>query len=156
MSVWKDSASRFCTSTQIPWSTDWKPGSPKFLLGDYLGDMTNALEDKGYITEFVSGSLKNYGYTTSSDKVCCKVRGSHQLNYEVMRQNVEINKKSDASQTWRTLHTTPHHKEKQDHFFALNRTALRNWIYERSYISTAEKDIHWLIIAVIYKLAVVK
>ena len=73
----------------------WKPGQTDIPLGDYLGDMTNELEDGGHITEFVSGGPKNYGYTTSTGKVCCKVRGftlnvrgSQQLNYEVMRQNV--------------------------------------------------------------------
>ena len=57
--------------------------------------MTDELEDGSYITEFVSGGPKNYGYTTSTGKVCCKVRGftlnvrgSQQLNYQVMRENV--------------------------------------------------------------------
>lgn len=58
--------------------------------------MTNELDDGDYITEFVSGGPKNYGYTTKSGKVCCKVRGftlnvrsSAQLNYEIMRQNLQ-------------------------------------------------------------------
>lgn len=73
----------------------WYPGQPDIPLGDFLGDMTNELDDGDYITEFVSGGPKNYGYITKSGKVCCKVRGftlnvlgSAQLNYEVMRQNV--------------------------------------------------------------------
>ena len=72
-----------------------KPGQPDIPLGDFLGDMTDELEDGSYITEFVSGGPKNYGYTTSTGKVCCKVRGftlnvggCQQLNYQVMRQNV--------------------------------------------------------------------
>ena len=71
------------------------PGQPDIPLGDFLGDMTDELDDGDYITEFVSGGPKNYGYTTKSGKVCCKVRGftlnvrgSAQLNYQVMRQNV--------------------------------------------------------------------
>ena len=73
----------------------WQPGQADIPLGDLLGDMTNELEDGDYITEFVSGGPKNYGYITKSGKVCCKVRGftlnvrgSAQLNYQVMRQNV--------------------------------------------------------------------
>ena len=57
--------------------------------------MINELEDGDYITEFVSGGPKNYGYITKSGKICCKVRGftqnvrgSAQLNYQVMCQNV--------------------------------------------------------------------
>lgn len=73
-----------------------KPGQPTIELGDYLGDMTNELDsDEDYIEEFVSGGPKNYGYTTNSGKVTCKVRGftlnvrgSQQLNYEVMKRNV--------------------------------------------------------------------
>ena len=56
--------------------------------------MTDELEGET-ITEFVSGGPKNYGYTTSSGKVVTKVRGftlnvrgSKQLNYQVMKQNV--------------------------------------------------------------------
>ena len=52
-----------------------KPGQPDIPLGDFLGDMTDELEDGSYITELVSGGPKNYGYTTSTGKVCCKVRG---------------------------------------------------------------------------------
>lgn len=36
-----------------------KPGQTTIPLGDYLGDMTDELEGKGYITEFVSGGPKN-------------------------------------------------------------------------------------------------
>ena len=73
----------------------WCPGQAKVPLGDFLGEMTDELEGGDHITEFVSGGPKNYGYVTSSGKVCCKVRGftlnargSAQLNYEVMKQNV--------------------------------------------------------------------
>ncbi|XP_078364222.1 uncharacterized protein LOC144648571 [Oculina patagonica] len=73
----------------------WKPGESDISLGDFLGDMTNELDDGDYITEFVSGGPKNYGYQTKNNKICCKVRGftlnvrgSNQLNYHVMRQNV--------------------------------------------------------------------
>ena len=54
-----------------------KPGEPTIPIGNYLGDMTDELEGKGYITEFVSGGPKNYGYTTSEGDVCCKVLRFH-------------------------------------------------------------------------------
>ena len=57
--------------------------------------MTNELDGDNFITEFTSTGPKNYGYRTQQGKVCCKVRGftlnvrgSHQLNYDVMRQNL--------------------------------------------------------------------
>ena len=65
-------------------------------LGSYLGDFTSELDDDEYIEEFVSGGPKNYGYATNKKKVECKVRGFRlnseghtQLNYDVMRQNVQ-------------------------------------------------------------------
>ena len=68
---------------------------PRIPLGDYLGEMTNELDDGDCITEFTSAGPKNYGYKTRQGKVCCKVRGftlnvrgSQQLNYDVMRQNL--------------------------------------------------------------------
>ena len=74
----------------------WKTGQVDIPLGDFLGDMTNELDDGDYIVDFTSGGPKNYGYTTKKGKVCCKVRGfslksvrgSEQLNYKIMRQNV--------------------------------------------------------------------
>lgn len=78
----------------------WTPGQPEIPLGNFLGDMTNELEDpkrpNDYITEFVSGGPKNYGYVTAKGDVCCKVRGfslksirgSSQLNYQVLKQNL--------------------------------------------------------------------
>lgn len=72
-----------------------KPGEPDIPLGDYLGDMTNELDDGDFITEFTSAGPKNYGYKTYQGKVCCKVcgfslnvRGANQLNYDVMKQNL--------------------------------------------------------------------
>ena len=72
-----------------------KPGQSNIPLGDFLGDMTNELDDGDFITDFTSAGPKNYGYKTQQGKVCCKVRGfslnvrgSRQLNYDVMRQNL--------------------------------------------------------------------
>ena len=78
----------------------WQPGQVEIPLGDFLGEMTNELQDKNrpgdYITEFVSGGPKNYGYVTDQGAVCCKVRGfslksvrgSSQLNYTILRNNL--------------------------------------------------------------------
>jgi len=72
-----------------------KPGQANIPLGDYLGDMTNELDAEDYIVDFTSAGPKNYGYKTKLGKVCCKVRGftlnvrgSQQLNYDIMRENL--------------------------------------------------------------------
>ena len=72
-----------------------KPGQTMIALGNYLGGMTSELNEDDYITEFVSGGAKNYGYLSKQGKSCCNVRGftlnfrgSQYLNYEVMKQNV--------------------------------------------------------------------
>ena len=72
----------------------WKPGQTEIPLGDYLGDMTNELDEGDYIMEFVSeGGAKNYGYATKHGKIVCKargfslnVRGAKQLNYQVTKK----------------------------------------------------------------------
>lgn len=73
----------------------WKPGQPDIPLGDFLGEMTNELNDGDYIIDFTSAGPKNYGYKTKNGKVCYKVRGfalnvrgQQQLNYNIMRQNL--------------------------------------------------------------------
>lgn len=73
----------------------WKPGETEAALGDYLGDMTNELDEDDYIIEFISAGAKNYGYVTAKLKSCVKVKGFSlnvrrmaQLNYEVMKQNI--------------------------------------------------------------------
>ena len=72
-----------------------KPGQTTIAVGDYLGDLTSELNADDYITEFVSGGAKNYGYLTKQGKSCCNVRGftlnyrgSRYPNYEVKKQNV--------------------------------------------------------------------
>ena len=50
----------------------WSPGQPIIPTGDYLGEMTNKLEED-VIVEFVSGGAKNLGYRTCNGKVECKV-----------------------------------------------------------------------------------
>ena len=72
-----------------------RPGQPDIPTADYLGEMTDELEGDDHIVDFSSGGPKNYGYKTRHGKVECKVRGftlnmrgSWQLNYDVLRQNV--------------------------------------------------------------------
>ena len=63
--------------------------TPKRETGDYLGDLTNELEEFGcgsYIQEFVSGGPKNYAFSvfcpsTGKRTTKCKVK-SITLNYE--------------------------------------------------------------------------
>ena len=71
------------------------PQHPPLQRGDYLGELTSELDDDDHIVEFVSGGPKNYGYKTKNGKVSCKVRGftlnvrgSQQLDYEVVKQNL--------------------------------------------------------------------
>ena len=73
----------------------WKHGQPDILLRDFLGEMTNELDDGDYIIDFTSAGPKNYRYKTKNGKVCCKVlgftlnlRGQQQLNYHIIRQNL--------------------------------------------------------------------
>nr|DAC81407.1 TPA_asm: PolB-C [Rhodactis coral adintovirus] len=68
-----------------------KPGEWVPPLGDYLGELTNELDDDDYITTFVSGGPKNYAYQTKNGKTTCKVRGftlnyrgSQKLNFSAM------------------------------------------------------------------------
>lgn len=68
-----------------------KPGEWNPLLGDYLGELTNELDDDDYITTFVSGGPKNYSYQAKNGKSVCKVRGftlnyrgSQKLNFATM------------------------------------------------------------------------
>ena len=51
-----------------------EPGKPDPPLGDYLGDLTDELNG-GYITTFLSGGPKNYGYVTNTGKAILKIRG---------------------------------------------------------------------------------
>ena len=44
-------------------------------MGDYLGELTDELDDDDCITTFVSGGPKNYSYQTKNGKTVCKVRG---------------------------------------------------------------------------------
>ena len=73
-----------------------EPGKPDPPLGDYLGDLTDELKG-GYITTFISGGPKNYGYVTNTGKAILKIRGitlnydaSKTINIDVMRHLVDL------------------------------------------------------------------
>ena len=51
-----------------------EPGKPDPPLGDYLGELTDELNGD-YITTFLSGGPKNYGYVTNTGEAILKIRG---------------------------------------------------------------------------------
>ena len=74
-----------------------KPGKPNPPLGNYLGDLTDKLDDGDYITSFVSGGPKNYAYRTKKGKTDTKIRGitldyatTRKLNHDVIRDLVHL------------------------------------------------------------------
>ena len=73
-----------------------EPGKPDPPLGDFLGDLTDELNG-GYITTFISGGPKNYGYITNTGEAILKIRGitltydaSKTINVTTMRELVEL------------------------------------------------------------------
>ena len=65
-------------------------------LGDFLGDLSDELEND-HIVEFISAGPKNYGYRTFNGKEVCKVRGftlnfknSQLINFESVK-NIVLN-----------------------------------------------------------------
>lgn len=50
-------------------------------VGDYLGELTNELDEDDWITEFVCNGPKNYAYQTHKGKRVCKVKG-FSLNFD--------------------------------------------------------------------------
>ena len=72
-----------------------EPGKPDPPLGDHLGDLTDELKGD-YITTFISGGPKNYGYITNTGEAILKIRGitltydaSKTINIATMRDLVE-------------------------------------------------------------------
>ena len=57
----------------------WQPGQPDIPLGNFLGEMTNELDDgkgnRDVIVEFLSCGPKNYAYKTRLGKTEMKIRG---------------------------------------------------------------------------------
>ena len=80
-----------------------KPGKPDPPLGNYLGDLTDELDDGDYITSFVSGGPKNYAYRTKKGKTDTKIRGitldyaaTGKLNHDVIRDLVHQHTNCDT------------------------------------------------------------
>ena len=78
-----------------------RPGEFDPPLGDYLGELTDELEQGEHIVEFVSGGPKNYAYKTSTNEETCKVRGftlnytnSKLINFEAVKAIVTDSKSS--------------------------------------------------------------
>ena len=72
-----------------------EPSKPDPPLGDYLGELTDELNG-GYITTFLSGGPKNYGYVTNTGEAILKIRGisltydaTKTLNIGTMRDLVD-------------------------------------------------------------------
>ena len=72
-----------------------EPSKPDPPLGDYLGELTDELNGD-YITTFISGGPKNYGYVTNTGEAILKIRGisltydaSLTLNINTMRDLVD-------------------------------------------------------------------
>ena len=66
-----------------------EPGKPDPPLGDYLGELTDELKGD-YITTFISGGPKNYGYITNTGEAILKIRGIT-LNYDASKTiNVDV------------------------------------------------------------------
>ena len=72
-----------------------KTDEPDPPLGNYLGDLTNELNEDDYITSFISGGPKNYAYRTKKGKTETKIRGitldysaSGKLNHNTIRELV--------------------------------------------------------------------
>ena len=64
-------------------------------LGNYLGELTNELDNNDYIEEFVSAGPKNYAYRTKCGKFSCTVKGisqnvstSEDLNFDSIKNKV--------------------------------------------------------------------
>ena len=72
-----------------------RPGYDEPSLGDFLGELTNELDNNDYIETFVSGGPKNYAYRTHLGQEVCKVRGftlnytnSQLINFEAVKNIV--------------------------------------------------------------------
>jgi hypothetical protein len=73
----------------------WRKGQWEPPMGDYLGQLTNELDEGDHITEFVSSGPKSYAYETKKGKTVTRVKGftlnysaSQLLNFETLRNLV--------------------------------------------------------------------
>ena len=77
----------------------WQPGKPEIPLGNFLGEMTDKLDDgkgnRDVIVEFLSCGPKNYAYRTRLVKTEVKIRGftlhmrgQQQLHFQSMKDTL--------------------------------------------------------------------
>lgn len=79
------------------------PGQEEVQTGDYLGQLTDELQDGDYIIDFVSGGPKQYAYKTYKGAEVCKIRGfslnfvnSQLLNFEAMSKLVKLPREDEG------------------------------------------------------------
>ena len=84
----------YCDTDSVVYTVE--PGKTKLPLGDYLGELTNELQDGDHITEFVSTGPKAYAYKTLFGHTSTKLKGftlnytnSQQVNFASMKSLVE-------------------------------------------------------------------
>ena len=73
----------YCDTDSVIYESDI--GEPTLPLGDFLGDLTNELDDDDWIVEFTAAAPKCYTFRTYKGHVVTKVRG-FTLNYQASQQ----------------------------------------------------------------------
>ena len=84
---------------------DKKDSPCNVQVGDYLGQLTNELEEDEHIVQFVSGGPNNYGYLTNKGTEVFKVKGftlnyrnSQKINFTSMK-DIVLNRPEDKIAT---------------------------------------------------------
>lgn len=65
----------YCDTDSVIYKRSLISPAENLERGNFLGQMTNELDDDDHIVEFVSGGPKNYAYRTANKKCCVKVKG---------------------------------------------------------------------------------
>lgn len=95
-----------------------KEGEPEPHVGDFLGDLTDELDEGDSITEIVIAGPKNYAFKTAKGKEVCKVKGfslnyanSEILNFESMKDTV-FNRGDPEMGRYSTINHNKIHRDK--------------------------------------------
>lgn len=82
-----------------------RPNTYQPKLGNFLGQLTNELENDDFIVEFVSAGPKNYGYRTNKGISKCVVKGfsfyagtNNLINFDSIK-NIVMNNQHDKIAT---------------------------------------------------------
>ena len=74
------------------------PDEYRPLIGEFLGELTNELDDDEYIVEYVSAGPKNYSFRTNKGVIKCTIKGftlnyitSLKLDFEQIKHIVQSN-----------------------------------------------------------------